>query len=115
MARYEHSECVEARFELRKESAPGQPGKGRRCRSGSATRAIFPVRSRARALRFERRVRAPSLRIDLAKANFDVAKRYDISIDDGAGFSVRDTDAIDMRPVCRTGVGDQQSAEAVHL
>ena len=45
----------------------------------------------------------------------DVAKRYDISIDDGAGFSVGDTDAIDMRPVCRTGVGDQQGAEAVHL
>src|SRR5437879_1233789 len=51
---------------------------------------------------------------DLAETGLDVAERDEVSIVYGAGFTVGDSLAVDVRAVGRSGVGDEQRAEVVH-
>src|SRR5712691_5793310 len=53
--------------------------------------------------------------IDSAEANLDVAESDEVSLGNRAGFAVGYALTVDVRPVSRASVGDQQSALAVHL
>src|SRR6185436_13727266 len=53
--------------------------------------------------------------IDSAETNLNVAECDQVSFVYGAGFTVGDALAVDVGPVGRTGIGDHQRAEVVHL
>src|SRR5436190_654467 len=53
--------------------------------------------------------------IDPAEADLDVAKSDEVTLGNRAGLAVGNALTVDVRPVCRARVGDQQRALAVHL
>src|SRR2546430_9159011 len=53
--------------------------------------------------------------IDLAEANLNFAKGHDVVGYDWTCLTIRNADAVDVRTVRRSGIGDQQSSALVHF
>src|ERR1700694_4019938 len=53
--------------------------------------------------------------IHLAEANLDVAESDEVAVGNRAGFAVGNALTVDVRPVGRARVGDQQRALWIHL